>query len=58
MLNIDKIEDVSKILASYKKGYSAETAIVLGSGLSGLVSELDSAEIIPYSVIPGLELKI
>ncbi|MEE3003236.1 MAG: purine-nucleoside phosphorylase [Pseudomonadota bacterium] len=53
----DTIENIDKILDVNKNGFSAEIAIVLGSGLSGLVSELDSAETIPYSAIPGLDLK-
>ncbi|MGE0501235.1 MAG: purine-nucleoside phosphorylase [Rhizobiaceae bacterium] len=34
-------------------GFAASTALVLGSGLGGLVDEVDDAQRIPYADIPG-----
>lgn len=46
-------KDVAKIIATESQGFKADTAFVLGSGLSILSDDLQNKKIIPYSVLPG-----
>lgn len=46
-------ENITKVIATESQGFKAETAFVLGSGLSTLADDLQNKKVIPYSVLPG-----
>jgi xanthosine phosphorylase len=46
-------KDLEQIIAAESQGFKAETAFVLGSGLSALADDLQNKKVIPYSVLPG-----
>ena len=45
--------EAAKRLAERLGGLAPATAIVLGSGLSGLVDQVEDAVTVPYSELPG-----
>ena len=48
-----------EIILSKIKGIAPKIAIILGSGLSGIISKIEDATTIPYSELPGFpELKV
>ncbi len=47
------MKDAVDLLVERLGGFTAQTALVLGSGLGGLVDEVEDATRIPYADIPG-----
>jgi purine-nucleoside phosphorylase len=48
----DRIQSTVKFLSEQTNGFIPETGIILGTGLGGLVNEINAAHVIPYETIP------